>query len=399
MSATWTEKYIGGSPDAERREFERLAGMFRTIQLRNQQQASTPAAPQDIRRTFHAKPTAAVEDAELRFLDLPPDLRAGFARPGATYPAVVRFSNASGVCQPDSEPDLRCVALRIQVSPDEQHDLLLANFPAFFARDLRQLAALTRVQSSSGAARAPALIRLVLAYGLAGTVRMGRNLRKGKGQVVDSVATQTYWSQGAMRWGDELAVRYLLRPVPDLPPRPGASSRAPDRLSRELAHRLIGADVRFELCLQRFRDERSTPIEDPSAEWSLRDSPAEPVAVLTIGRRDLGDAQARTGARAVEAMAFNLWNTTDEFRPLGSVNRARKVAYEASAARRNGMPRHPQVPVRTKALPAAVPVVLAVLGRYVPWHRVPSRLGPIDPTDLRPVLPRRKPHGPRAAGP
>ena len=37
-------------------------------------------------------------------------------------------------------------------------------------------------------------------------------------------------------------------------------------------------------------------------------------------------------ARIIDATAFNPWNTTDEFRPLGNLNRARKAAYDASAA-------------------------------------------------------------------
>ena len=34
------------------------------------------------------------------------------------YQVVVRFSNASGTGQPDTKPDLRGMALRVQVSPN-----------------------------------------------------------------------------------------------------------------------------------------------------------------------------------------------------------------------------------------------------------------------------------------
>ena len=73
-------------------------------------------------RALHAKPTLAVAGAELRFRDdLVPDLQHGFVRPDATYPVVLRFSNAAQLVQPDAEPDMRGVALRVQVSPDDQH--------------------------------------------------------------------------------------------------------------------------------------------------------------------------------------------------------------------------------------------------------------------------------------
>ena len=40
--------------------------------------------------------------------------------------------------------------------------------------------------------------------------------------------------------------------------------------------------------------------------------------------------------RLVDQLSFNPWYTTDEFRPLGNMNRARKEAYRASAAQRLG---------------------------------------------------------------
>jgi hypothetical protein len=38
----------------------------------------------------------------------------------------------------------------------------------------------------------------------------------------------------------------------------------------------------------------------------------------------------------VEKLAFNPWNTTEDFRPLGNLNRVRKAAYGTSAAYRKG---------------------------------------------------------------
>ena len=38
---------------------------------------------------------------------------------------------------------------------------------------------------------------------------------------------------------------------------------------------------------------------------------------------------------AGEAMVFSPWNTTADLRPLGSLNRARRVVYQLSAAARH----------------------------------------------------------------
>jgi hypothetical protein len=62
--------------------------------------------------------------------------------------------------------------------------------------------------------------------------------------------------------------------------------------------------------------------------------PIEPVATLTIVQQDITTAAAREKSRMINASAFSPWNTTEEFRPLGNLNRARKSVYAASAALR-----------------------------------------------------------------
>ncbi len=58
--------------------------------------------------------------------------------------------------------------------------------------------------------------------------------------------------------------------------------------------------------------------------------------MLTIPRGDVSTVDALAQARIIDTMAFNPWNTTDEFRPLGNLNRARKAVYDAGAAHRLG---------------------------------------------------------------
>ena len=99
-------------------------------------------------------------------------------------------------------------------------------------------------------------------------------------------------------------------------------------------------------------DEKSTPIEDTAVEWKERVSPPEPVAVLTLARGDLSTADALAQAQIIDAMAFNPWNTTDEFRPLGNLNRARKAVYDASSAHRLGYRWQTQPPLRNVVIGA-----------------------------------------------
>src|SRR5262249_39247295 len=282
MEEPWSEEWLGGSPEAERSQFQRLARDMMGVQLKNQKTASAHAVPHPVVRALHAKPTLAVDDAELTFLDLPEDLRVEFAQPGASYRAVVRFSNASGVAAPDFKLDLRGVALRVFASDETSHDLLATNFPVSHARNARQFVEVAKTGAGGRLSRLFGLLRLGVLFGPRETLRMLRNIRTGRKHRPASVATETYWSRGAIRWGSTLPVRYLLRPAPDTAEAPRPSTTDPEYLSRELAQRLSKGDVRFELCVQRYVDARSTPIEDTAVEWREGVSPPEPVAVLTI---------------------------------------------------------------------------------------------------------------------
>ena len=77
-----------------------------------------------------AKLLVGIVNAEFRVrADIPEDLRGEFLAPGAIHPAVVRFSNCSGEIHPDTAPDLRGLAFRVQ-SPAGTQDFLATNHPA-----------------------------------------------------------------------------------------------------------------------------------------------------------------------------------------------------------------------------------------------------------------------------
>ncbi len=382
----WFEQYAGGSPEAEHAEFEELAAAIMEAQAIARKKASRHGVPHGSERTLHAKSTLAVDDAELRFRDdLAQELCHGFAQPGASYRTVVRFSNANNVAQADHERDLRGVALRVVVDDDTSHDLLMTNFAVSHARDARHFVEFARATAGGTLSRGRGLVTLVRRFGLRETLHMLQNVSRGRRHQPGSVATETYWSRGALTWGPTIAVRYLLRPAPGSPP--ATPSRTdPAYLSNEAARRLRTREVRMELCVQRYRDARSTPIEDTSVEWTEQAAPPELVAVLTIAPRDVTSPEAQTSARAIEALAFNPWNSTDAFRPLGNLNRARKAVYDASAAVRSGTRWRTDIPRRNVVLGAATRAGFSVVNRVVPWHRLPVRTSVLNLEAFRHVL-------------
>ena len=152
---------------------------------------------------------------------------------------------------------------------------------------------------------------------------------------VYSLATETFWSRAPIRFG-HYAVKYNLTPaagtvararIEDSPPR----GRRDNFLREDLVERLLGGDIVYDFRIQRYVNASDTPIEDGVLEWKEKNAPSETIAQLVIPRQDLNDPEARSAESLVERLEFNPFNTTEKFRPLGSLNRARKIVYQASA--------------------------------------------------------------------
>ncbi|GAB7036294.1 MULTISPECIES: catalase family protein [Catenuloplanes] len=313
MTVEWREDYVGGSAEAEERAFREYARRMTEVQNAHARTAGARAA----HRTLHAKTVVGVTGAELVFAeDLPGELNVGAFVARARLATTVRLSNASGVPRADTEPDLRGAALKVALPGGDVHDLLMTSYPVSHVRDAQQFVAVAEIGAGP---RALALPRMVAAVGVRETLRIVGNLRRATRRS-ESLALESYWSRGAILWGDAGPVRFRLSPV-------GAAHGVPadgfDGLGVEFRARLARGPVRFGLSVQRFVSRERTPIEDGAVEW---DAPWTPVATLTVpGPEALDDER-------VHGMAFSPWHCPAEFRPLGNLNRARRAVYAASAA-------------------------------------------------------------------
>lgn len=319
----WREIYSGGSQVAEERQFDQLIDRMLHIQRNHQKKSGRPKAD----RTLHAKQILGVNNAVLQVRsDLPPELACGHMQAGQSWPAMVRFSNASGAHGSDRQADMRGVAISLSLPGGQRHDVLMTSFPVSHVRNAQQF---VRFAEIAAGPRAWLLPRLLLAFGPAETWRMVGNLRKAV-RPSASLALERYWTRGALLWDQAGPVRLRLSPL-----EPGAAAEpapdGPDALREELARRLSAEDVRFELAAQRFVDERRTPVEDGVSGWDERDAPFVPIATLHVPRQELDSAEAQAMQASVQATAFNPWNAPDAFRPLGNINRIRRRVYDASA--------------------------------------------------------------------
>ncbi len=86
--------------------------------------------------------------------------------------------------------------------------------------------------------------------------------------------------------------------------------------------------------------QETMPIEDPGHEWPESMSPFRKVATIRILQQEFdSDKQKEFG----ENLSFTPWHALPEHRPLGGVNRARKVVYRAISLFRHEYNKTPRV--------------------------------------------------------
>ena len=292
----------------------------------------------------------------LRFLDdLPADLRVGFAQPGADYPTTVRFSNASAV-RPRPTTPATCAAWRCGSAfrRTSTHDLLTTNFPVSHARDADQFVAFA--EATAGNSRAVGIVRLAFA------VRAWRDAADG---------AQRHARPGPR--GPQRGPRDLLEPRCDpvgpdragalpaaarrrTPPAPGRPSPAdPELPLGTRRRRLAQGDVRLRAVRPALRRRAADADRGHARSSGPRSvSPPERGGRARPSRSATSSDGRRRRDRAPRStqLAFNPWNTTEEFRPLGNLNRARKAVYDASSAHRLGYRFGETVPWRNRVLGA-----------------------------------------------
>lgn len=332
-SRAWEEIYEGGSPEAEQQLFRSMARELLKVQAANLDRAGAAG----LARMMYAKTIAGVTNARL-IVDraLPSGLAVAHFRPGARYAVTLRLSNASGIAQMDRAPDMRGMAMRLALLDGGVHDLLLASHPTSFARDARQFFEFAMMSIGD---RETLLARLAARLGVAESRRIAVSLRNSR-RLCASLARQHFWSGCAFLWGD-LPVHFELRPTATERAVTRDVLRDHDALRLELATRLAVGDVRFRLAIQRYVDVRHTPLEDASVRWKKRISPPVEIATVVIPKHDLLGTEAEKARVAVDQMAFDPWNAPPQFRPLGSLNRARRFVYESSARARRADPEQP----------------------------------------------------------
>jgi hypothetical protein len=265
--------------------------------------------------------------------DLPDFARHGlFAKPG-TFETWVRLSNGGLDRAPDRVPDIRGFALHVL---GVKGDSALGNGPAVsqdFALINQEVFGFTNseefVEFVVAAAKGMGNLfkHLVKRYGLVrGPLRLV-GMVKTMGKPFGGFATEPVYSAAPIACGP-YAVRVRLVPAES---NGAAAPGAQQDWGADFKARLRERSLQWDLQLQPFVDEQSTPIEDASVNWP---SVYTTVARLTLPQQDGDSAHGKAFAKQAEAAIFDPWQALAAHRPLGDVMRARKVVYfESQKAR------------------------------------------------------------------
>lgn len=306
-------------------------------------------------RAVHAKSHALLRGELQVRADLPPEYAQGlFARPGA-YPVVLRLSTSPGDILDDKVSTPRGLALKVLnvqgerlegAEPMPSQDFLMVNGPAFltpdarrFSRNLQLLAATT--DRAEGAKK-------VLSAALRGLESLVESvggesaaLKGLGGHPLTNPLGETYFSQVPFRHGRYMA-KYSIAPSSPallaLTDAPVDLDDDPDGLRHALSAFFSAQGGEWELRAQLCADLETMPIEDASVVWPDDVSPHVVVGRITVAAHPPVAVADLTTAE--DGLFFSPWNALVDHQPLGSVNRARRPAYEASGryrAARDGM--------------------------------------------------------------
>jgi catalase len=305
-------------------EAEKTAAMIEAIKA-----VSLQRYPTGVVERFNQSKTLGCFDARFSVsAELPRELQEGIFIAGASYPAQLRFANATQ--EDDRDKDFRGLSIKLHGVPGAplwgnagEQDFLLNSYPALFAGTPEEF--LDFVEASRDGALWKYFINPVNLDSLWILFRGRKN--------ISSPLAIRYWSTTPYRFGRSAsaAVKYSVQPCGTLPDTSADNGDA-DYLSRAVRRQLAQAPACFDFMVQFQTDPHEMPIEDASVIWDESAAPFQTLARISIDRQEPEVGQS---ANQCEQLSFNPWQSLAEHRPLGALNRIRRQIYADMADFRN----------------------------------------------------------------
>ncbi len=276
-------------------------------------------------RQVHTKMHGCVKAVFTVVPGLSNELKLGIFKEPITYPAWIRFSNASTIVQHDRKKDIRGIAIKLMNVPGEKllknhhseqtQDFLLMSHETFFSKNIAQFRYLLKAATTKNKLKLVSYFLNPLHWVLL------KRLLKSNIRCTNPFEIP-YWSTQPYRYGnDSTAVKYFLKPsigneliIED--------TSDHNYLRINMAKTLEVNEIRFDFFIQFQTDADKMPIENPTIAWT---SPFIKVAEIKILKQVFNTPAQMEFA---DNLSFDIWHSLPEHRPLGNFNRVRKQAYE-----------------------------------------------------------------------
>ncbi len=271
--------------------------------------------------------------------NIPAQFAKGVFIPDQSYQAWIRFSNASNdATSADIDKDARGIAIKLLgISGDKilesekqatTQDFIMINHPVFFANDAKRYLSFMNDVNSHNMIRK---LHIPFALGFKGTMNA---LGVRNSQITNPLYAR-YWSMVPYQLGldkDRQAVKYSVRAC-SITPNNLPKNPSHDFLREALKNTLQNNDACMEFLIQP-RTSSKMLVEDAMTEWDEKAAPFYQVATIHIPKQNFDTPEQN---QFCENLSFTPWHALPEHKPLGAVNRMRKVIYENISRVRHDM--------------------------------------------------------------
>jgi hypothetical protein len=293
---------------------ERLEGQF------------PPGSATTVTRDAHPKTHGLVTAEFIVLDDFSHALRHGVFKTPRKFDALIRFSAGETFVADDTRrPRSGGMAIKLlgvegeKLLESEKHamtqDFIMINFPGFLTESFESYEGLHR-SATSPEERA----KFFATYAPEEALNKRQAL-----EPFNNPLHARYFSQVPYMLGPN-AIKFSAKPICCTSNHPLASEGG-DFLREEMKKQLSEGDVYFDFVVQVQTDPVKMPIENPLRVWDEAQSPFQRVALIRIPRQDI----TAKGLEMAENLSYNPWHSLPEHRPIGNMNRARKVIYEMVA--------------------------------------------------------------------
>ncbi len=316
-------------------EVEAAVGLIATLI----EKVQSDYAQGNAKRDAHPKAHGCVEATLQLNEDLPPELTGGVFQPGASYEAMVRFSNGSpNADTSDAKGDTRGMAIKLfgvpgrklfedPANPDAQ-DFIMISSPYFFINSAKNY---TRFFEAVNSGKLLKLLPVPIYLGPKGSLQAAKMMMQ---KIANPLETR-YWSVVPSQLGEgdtRRAIKFSAKPMGSTDSAIPATP-APNFLRAAMARTLAAGSYQMEFMVQ-LRGDTDLSVEDSINEWPESKAPFQRIGVLTIHKQEF-DTPERDAY--CENQSFNPWHSLPAHRPLGMISRTRRIVYQAIAELRHHM--------------------------------------------------------------